>query len=197
MPPSPSANLPGPAELAELMGRYCDGDRAGFRQLYESVAGRLLAYLARMTRDQALAEDLLQVTFLKVHRARAAYVRGADPMPWLYAIAHRTCLDELRKRQRGRVRFVDDCAIPAIPAAISGHREGQEPQSGAARELIEAALAALDQLSPAYRQAVLLIKLEGKSIAEAATIAGTTQGAMKVRAHRGYQKLRALLRRES
>ncbi|HTJ47353.1 MAG TPA: sigma factor-like helix-turn-helix DNA-binding protein, partial [Kofleriaceae bacterium] len=60
-------------------------------------------------------------------------------------------------------------------------------------ELTKAALAALEALPPQQREAVVLTKLDGKSIAEAAAIAGTTPGAMKVRAHRGYVALRKAL----
>ena len=88
-------------EAKDLMQRYCDGDAGAFRELYALLAPRLLGYLVRMARERALAEDLLQQTFLKVHRARAAYVRGADPVPWIYSIAHRTFLDEARRSRRG------------------------------------------------------------------------------------------------
>jgi RNA polymerase sigma-70 factor (ECF subfamily) len=54
---------------------------------------------------------------------------------------------------------------------------------------------ALSQLPPSQREAVELIHLEGLSVAEAADRAGTTPGALKVRAHRGYRALRALLRK--
>ncbi|MEO8552354.1 MAG: sigma factor-like helix-turn-helix DNA-binding protein, partial [Kofleriaceae bacterium] len=63
-------------------------------------------------------------------------------------------------------------------------------------ELAKAALAALSDLPTQQREAVVLTKLEGKSVAEAAAIAGTTVGAMKVRAHRGYEALRKLLGRK-
>ena len=63
--------------------------------------------------------------------------------------------------------------------------------------MTRAALAALAELPEAQRQAVMLTKLEGRSVAEAAAIAGTTPGAMKVRAHRGYEALRRLLRGRS
>src|SRR5437868_10792714 len=65
---------------------------------------RSLAYLVSLIGDRALAEDLLQQTFLKVHQSRATYVRDANPVPWIYTIAHRTCLDELRKRKRAPVK---------------------------------------------------------------------------------------------
>src|SRR5437762_13079506 len=90
-----------PAEPRDLMTQYCDGDANAFRELYRLLAPRLVGYLMHMTRDRATADDLLQQTFFKVHRARTSYVRGADPVPWIYAIAHRTFLDEARKKKRG------------------------------------------------------------------------------------------------
>jgi RNA polymerase sigma-70 factor (ECF subfamily) len=60
------------AEPRELMARYCDGDASAFRELYATMAPRLYGYLATMCRQRALADDLLQVTSLKVHRALAA-----------------------------------------------------------------------------------------------------------------------------
>jgi RNA polymerase sigma-70 factor (ECF subfamily) len=176
---------------AELMRKYCDGDASAFRELYALVAPRLHGYLVKMARERALADDLLQQTFLKIHRARAAYVRGADPVPWMYAIAHRTFIDETRRRTRAIVRAAGD-DVPEVAADLGGgsaeHRD--EP---ADPELARAALDALAELPEQQRQAVVLVKLEGKSIAEAAEIAGTTVGAMKVRAHRGYEALRARL----
>src|SRR5215813_11872212 len=107
-------------EEAQLMQRYCDGDAGAFRALYALVAPRLLGYLVKMTRDRALADDLLQQTFLKVHRARAAYIRGADPVPWIYAIAHRTFLDETRKQKRAVVRVSEGDALPEVAAGLTG-----------------------------------------------------------------------------
>jgi RNA polymerase sigma-70 factor, ECF subfamily len=183
------------ADPATLMGRYCDGDAAAFRDLYAQVSPRLFGYLLHMARDRAVAQDLLQLTFLKVHRARAAYVRGADPLPWIYAIAHRTFLDEVRRVKRAVARAPADGEVPEVPAAITGQSQ-HDADAAAPRhepELARAAIAALDQLPPQQREAVVLIKLDGKTVAEAADIAGTTPGAMKVRAHRGYVALRKAL----
>jgi len=182
-----------PADVIQLMERYVDGDAAAFRELYAALAPKLLGYLARMTRDRASADDLLQQTFLKVHRARAAYVRGADPTPWIYAIAHRTFLDEARRKARAVVSVAKGEDLPPVKAAITGEAEGAAADPGADPETTRAALAALETLPPQQREAVVLTKLDGKSIAEAAEIAGTTPGAMKVRAHRGYVALRKAL----
>jgi len=181
------------AEATQLMERYVDGDAGAFRELYQLLAPRLYGYLVRMARDRAVADDLLQLTFLKVHRARSAYVRGADPVPWIYAIAHRTFLDEARRLQRAVVSVSKEEELPEVRAQITGEPEGADGPQAADPELARAALAALETLPPQQREAVVLTKLDGKSIAEAAEIAGTTPGAMKVRAHRGYVALRKAL----
>src|SRR5438552_9477308 len=134
------------ADARDLMARYCDGDAHAFRELYAQVAPRLLGYLIKMARVRAVAEDLLQQTFLKVHRARASYVRGADPVPWIYAIAHRTFLDEVRKRKRG-AGVTDDGAVPEVPAVITGESATASAEQPAVDpELQRAALRALDTL---------------------------------------------------
>jgi RNA polymerase sigma-70 factor (ECF subfamily) len=185
------------AEEAELMQRYCDGDARAFRELYALLAPRLLGYLMKMAHDRALADDLLQQTFLKVHRARAAYVRGADPVPWIYAIAHRTFIDEARKRKRAVVRVGEVEELPEVPAGITGESADRRDEVRGDPEMMTAALDALAELPVQQREAVVLTKLDGKSVAEAAAIAGTTVGAMKVRAHRGYEALRRALGRSA
>jgi RNA polymerase sigma-70 factor (ECF subfamily) len=181
------------ADPRDLMQRYQDGDAGAFRELYALVAPRLLGYLIKMTRSRALADDLLQQTFLKVHRARAAYVRGADPVPWMYAIAHRTFIDDFRKHKRTPVPAGDD--LPEVAAGLAGAPDQGGNDAGVDPDMVRAVLDALAQLPEQQREAVVLTKLDGKSVAEAAEIAGTTTGAMKVRAHRGYEALRKLLRR--
>ncbi|HVT10340.1 MAG TPA: RNA polymerase sigma factor, partial [Polyangia bacterium] len=149
-------------------------------------------YLTGLAGDKATAEDLLQQTFMKLHQCRSAYVRGANPVPWLYTIAHRTCLDELRRRKRARVRVSADGNLPHEPAVdISGLANPEPP--GADEATVARGMAALASLPEPLKQAVLLTKIHGHSTAEAAAIAGTTVGAIKVRAHRGYQALRRKL----
>jgi RNA polymerase sigma-70 factor (ECF subfamily) len=185
------------AEAAEVMGRYCRGDAAAFQRLYALTAPRLLAYLAGLLHDRAAAEDTLQLTFLKIHEARSAYLLGANPIPWMYTIAHRTALDELRKRKRSRVRVTKEGTLPAEPAAdLTGvPAEAAENEAARADPAVAAgALAALDQLPENQRLALILTKVHGRSTAEAAMIAGTTPGAIKQRAHRAYLTLRGLLK---
>ena len=186
-------------EAAEVMARYCRGDAAAFHRLYALLAPRILAYLTGLLGDKAAAEDMLQLTFLKVHEARASYVLGANPIPWIYTIAHRTCLDEIRKRKRSRVRLSKDGELAAEPAAhITGVAADAHPDPADRPDPSAAAgaLAALAKLPDNQRQALILTKVHGRSIADAAMITGSTPGAIKQRAHRAYVTLRQLLGRK-
>jgi RNA polymerase sigma-70 factor (ECF subfamily) len=182
-------------EANDVMERYCAGEVAAFHRLYALLSPRILAYLLRMIGDRATAEDLLQHTFLKVHEARSTYVRGANAIPWIYTIARRTCLDELRKCARSRVRLTVDGQLPAPPLAdITGNAENARAR---ASPLAGAAVAALEHLPENQRQALMLTKFHGRSHAEAALVAGSTPGAIKLRVHRAYVTLRQILRKRS
>lgn len=176
---------------ADLMSRYCAGDAAALRELYRRCAPGLLAQLIAMVRDRASAEDLLQQTFIKAHQARARYIRGADPLPWLASIARRAAIDELRRRKRTRVQLAfSDTEVPEVSVDITGTTA--EASAGTVEEAIAACLRALPALPAEQRRALQLTKLEGRSVAEAAAIEGTTAGALRVRAHRGYLALRRM-----
>src|ERR1700753_2419876 len=127
-------------EETELMQRYCDGDAGAFRALYAAVAPRLYGYLLKMSRERALADDLLQQTFLKVHRARGAYVRGADPLPWIYSIAHRTFIDAARKQKRAVVRVGSDDELPEVAAGLTGESDDRRDEVRGDPELVTATL---------------------------------------------------------
>ncbi len=175
------------------MGRYCDGDAQAFHRLYALVGPKILAYLVGLTNDRTLAADVLQQTFLKLHQARASYVRGANPVPGIYTIAHRSCLDELRKRKASRIRLTGDGELPVEPrATLAGTpEENADDEAGGDR----ISLADLEALPQNQKEALILTKVHGRSLAEAAMITGSTPGAIKQRAHRAYLTLRQRLSR--
>jgi len=114
-------------KLQELMQAYRDGDSVAFTEFYARVAPRIRAYLRSLIRDSTTADDLLQQTFAKLHAARHGYVQGADPVPWLYAIARRACIDELRRRRRAHVRLGRPGEVlPDVEAGLSGTAVGAE-----------------------------------------------------------------------
>jgi DNA-directed RNA polymerase specialized sigma24 family protein len=71
------------------MTRYCAGDADAARDLYRLVAPPLYDELVERCRHADVAAAVLNRTFLEVHRWRRVYIAGADPTPWIYAIAER------------------------------------------------------------------------------------------------------------
>lgn len=171
--------------VEELMERYVDGSAEAFDELYRRVAPTLMGYLLRLTRQRERAEDLLQVTFAKVHRARESYLRGAPVLPWMLAIARRSFLDERRAASSRNEDLSHDGVLP----------EPRPEQPALSNDVSEALERALDALPEAYREAIQLTKVAGLSIAQAAAVLGSSETAVKLRVHRGYSQLRKELER--
>ena len=173
-----------------------NGDDAAFADIYYVLAPRLLAFLSRMARDCAKAQDLMQQTFLNMHRARGRFEPGADPVPWAFAIARRLFLDSNRRGKREVIARDDDDERSMFDLLESlDARQDELVDAKALAVVIDAALADLPENQ---RSAFELIKRDGLSVAEAAGVLGTTVGAVKLRAHRAYEALRdALGRREN
>ena len=184
------------AALNAAMDRYADGDEAAFGQVYDLLAPRLLGYFTRQLRDQMLAEDLTQHTLLQLHTARRNYARGSEVLSWAFAIGRNAMIDVLRKSRR-EVLFKtaeEDAAAVDWKSREPGFVGGADPEGLAtARQVAEQALVALQKMPDAHRQAYDLVRNEGLSVAQTAEIMGTTPMAIKLRVHRAYEALRAVL----
>jgi RNA polymerase sigma-70 factor (ECF subfamily) len=184
-----------PTERADTTGidaamdRYASGDDAAFDALYNGLSPRLFAFLVRMTRDAARAEDLVQQTFLQMHRARGRFVRGAEVLPWAFAIARRLFIDGTRRGRREVLSNDSDADRANEPA--SPDASGEEILR--ARELAAAISKVVATLPEAQRVAFELIKWEGLSVAQVAQVTGASVTATKLRAHRAYEALREAL----
>ncbi len=177
--PAPTA----PPTDEALMARAADGDAAAFDALFARHAPRLGAVLRRGGLDREEAQELLQQTFLVVWRSRRDYDPTRPFAPWATTIALNLKRDRLRRHRRSPV--VPD-AGPALETAA--RPPGQERVLRA--QEVRAAVAALP---PGRREVVELHWLAGLSMAEVGAALGTSTGAVKVRAHKAYQQLHALL----
>jgi RNA polymerase sigma-70 factor (ECF subfamily) len=167
------------------MDRYAEGDDAAFAKLYDAVAPRLHSYLRKKVRSDAVAEDVLQQTFLHVHRARGNFIPGSPVLPWAFAIARRLLLDELRRDYRNVLTMADD----ALDAITTDPDEGGD-RIAEANELARALERELTRLPKSQRAAFQLMRIDGLSHVEAAAALGATVSAVKLRAHRAYGSLR-------
>jgi RNA polymerase sigma-70 factor (ECF subfamily) len=170
------------------MDRYAQGEDRAFSELYDLLAPRLYSFLVRRTRDKACAEDLLQQTFLQMHCARRHFTRGAQVMPWSFAIARRLLIDRFRKEGR---EVLGDAAEGEQhePVAVDDSPE----KIAGCRRLTRRVAQELARMPSAHREAFELVQYDGLSMSEAAEVLGTTVAAVKLRAHRAYQMLRETL----
>jgi RNA polymerase sigma-70 factor, ECF subfamily len=174
-----------------LMAQYVGGDEVAFRQLFVLLAPKLRAFFLRSFIDPALAEDLMQTTFLKLHRARDSYCADRPLKPWLFTIAAGVRRDELRRRYR-LPPHVGEIELEQAEARRPDDRT--PPIESNANNEIEAVRAAIDGL-PESQRAVLHLHLhEALTFEEIAEVLGTSPGAVRVRASRAYERLRKSLR---
>ncbi|HTK29055.1 MAG TPA: RNA polymerase sigma factor [Vicinamibacterales bacterium] len=175
------------AALARSMEGYLAGQIDAFDALYAALAGRLRGYLLSLCRDASTADDLVQETFVQIHRSRRTYEPGRPVTPWAFAIARHVYLMHRRASSR-RHRFEESLAMGA--SETDGARGAADTLAD--RDDVRRALAGVP---PDQRQAVLLHHVEGYSFAEIAARAGVRVNAAKTRAFRGLKRMRALLAR--
>jgi RNA polymerase sigma-70 factor (ECF subfamily) len=171
------------------MDRYAAGDDSAFEELYDTLADRLHAYIRRYVTGSHDCDDILQETFLRMHKARGAFIAGAAVVPWAFAIARRLVLD--RARRDGRTpSSVTDLDVDVLAAS------DRTDEIVDAREAARRLTRAFARMPDSQRAAFELLKQDGLTLAEAAEVLGVSVTAVKLRAHRAYQSIRAALGEE-
>jgi len=174
------------AEDLSLLARVTVGDREAFRRLYSSYHRRLHRFLVRVTRDRAVAEEIINDTMLVVWQ-RAGDFRGASRVStWILGIAYRRALKTLARIRNTGARDALVC--------LRGQSDEQLLDSlslGAeTHDWIDAALA---ELSPEQRLVIELAYFLGLSCEEIAAIARCPVGTVKTRMFHARQKMRETL----
>lgn len=175
-----------------LMIAYAEGDAQAFRLLFARLAPRIHAFFRRSLGDAAAADDLLQATFLRIHRSRDRYRSEFPVRVWVFTIAARARLDEFRRRYR-LPEEAGEKELEKVANAGCDER-GSQMDAGEGKELAGRVRAAVDQLPETQRVVVHLNRFEGLTFVQIAHVLGTTEGAVKLRAFRAYERLRQLLR---
>lgn len=178
--PRPPEAIKEQAEVESLMHRYQQSDREAAEVLVARLSPQIYQFYLGHVRDRSQAEDLLQDFWLRIHNARQTYRPGEPLLPWMYAIARRVRIDQYR---RSKNRQHHEIQNEQLPERAVDQREG-----GNSENIIDL----LKTLPQAQRELILLLKVSGLSLEEAARATGTTVGAVKQKAHRAYEKLRKL-----
>ncbi len=181
----PPANT-GDEELLALMDGYLASRIDAFDGLYAALAGRLRGYLLSLCRNAAVADDLVQETFMQLHRSRHTYEPGRPVTPWVFAIARHVYLMHVRGTSR-RLRFEERLAAETARAT-----RVEDPSAWMDRDALDRAL---KEVPADQRDAVVLHHVEGWSFSEIADRFGIKANAAKTRAFRGIRSLREHLAR--
>lgn len=157
-------------------------------EIVRTHAGRVYRLAYRLTGNPHDAEDLTQETFIRVFRSLASYKPGTFE-GWLHRITTNLFLDMARRRARLRME-----GLPEDTDRIAG--DDPSPEEVYSETHLDPDLqAALDELPPEFRAAVVLCDVEGLSYEEIGATLGVKLGTVRSRIHRGRQALRSSLER--
>jgi RNA polymerase sigma-70 factor (ECF subfamily) len=170
------------AELEDLMLGYQQADAVATATLIGRVSPMLLRFFKSQSGSRAEAEDLLQDTWLQIHKVRHTYRPGEPLLPWIYAIARHVKVDSYRRGQRIRAREQSMAPLPEFATRVNVS-PGELPD-------FDTLIAVLP---PSQREVVSMLKVSDMSLAEVARATSSSIGSVKLKAHRAYQKLRAVL----
>ena len=170
----------------ELLDAHLSGDTAAFGELFTRHRDRLWAVALRTTGNPEDAADALQDALISAYERAGSFRGDAQVSTWLHRVVVNAALDRLR---RNKVRLAspitDDMDFESPTPGPLDHAE-----AGAVREIV---LAALEQLPPDQKAALVLVDMEGYSMQETAIILEAPEGTIKSRCSRGRVRLAQIL----
>ena len=169
---------PPPRALESLLYGYQQADEEATRAFIEKVSPLLLRYFWAQAFNRRFAEDLVQETWMRIHKARHSHRRGEPVLPWIFAIARYTGLDNYRKVRRTEIRESQVAELPETAAPVP-----DSPQDGKDMDELLAGL-------PASQREVIVMLKVAVTLEEVARATSSSAGSVKQKAHRAYLKLR-------
>lgn len=183
----------------ELAARAAAGDEPAFETLVTRYEARVYRLACRLTGNEGDAPDVLQETFLQVHRGLGSFRGEARFSTWLYRIATNAALMLRRSRARRPAESLEQF-LPRFDAegVHAGEPADLETASRAEelldrRVLAERARQGVERLPDLYREAFVLRDLEEMPTAEVAALLGVEAAAVRQRVHRARLMLRGYL----
>lgn len=165
----PMTGNPTSAEDRRIATACAAGDTKVFEEVYRRFGDRMKSIAWNHLGNAADAEDAVQDTFLKIHRAASTYSGEASFSTWVFRILVNTCYDILRKRRRR----IDEAPIDDEPETV----ERTAPSVDDAKRITLRKL--LNELTEQRRTVFTLFEIEGLSHAEIGEILGISEGNSK------------------
>jgi RNA polymerase sigma-70 factor (ECF subfamily) len=183
---------------AVLMLRVKRGDIAAFEQLVDKYKQPIVNLMFRMVHDLEEAEDLAQNVFVRVYQSAGRYEVSAKFSTWLFTIARRLCLNEIRRRSRHPAESLDAGTVETDPERPARQFEDVKtfspPESFLHAELAEKIQQALDGLPEKQRLAIVLCRQDELSYEEIAHVLECSVSATKSLIHRARETLKERLK---
>jgi RNA polymerase sigma-70 factor, ECF subfamily len=177
----------GRAVLLQLLAEVARGNKSAFARLYGLTHAKLLGIALRVLRDRALAEDVLQESYLKIWRHAASYDAAiASPMTWMATIVRHGAIDSLRKRQVEALEAEDKIA------AFASNDPDPVDEIHLAR-LRPKALAAFARLPEHKRRLIMLAYLRDRSRHDLSKRLGIPANTVKTHLRRALLELRTTM----
>jgi RNA polymerase sigma-70 factor (ECF subfamily) len=161
------------------------GDATAFRTLFDRHAPGLLRAVQRRVQSEEDARDVVQQTLLNVHRARHDFNPERKLKPWLYAIAMNQTREHYRKRYRRNEWSLE--AIPKGAPPVDPHNPVED------FHVADTVRKSMTSLLDNQREVIEMRWFQDKSYEEISEAVGASVAAVRVRAHRGYERLRGEL----
>jgi RNA polymerase sigma-70 factor (ECF subfamily) len=177
---------PDPRSDADLMTALCNDDEPAFTEIIRRFQGPVYSLLIRMLGNEDDAEELLQITFCRVHRYRDHYDPSRPLVTWIFTIASNLAKKEWRRRSRWVQVPLDNVTLTS-PMQTAPHYDAGR------RELKASLEEAVDKLPPHYREPFLLREDQQLTYEEIASVLGVRIGTVKSRINRARALLREAL----
>ncbi len=185
----------------ELLVRYAAGDRSAFEELVRRHRSRLYNFVFRQMQHQAVAEELVQETFVRVVSNLREFKREARFSTWLFTIARNLCFDELRKRKHRRHASLDQPTSSGSSESGDQRTLGErtaDPDRDTEREATQGELRdkmswAIAKLPDDQREVFLLREVSGLPFKEIAEATGVSENTVKSRMRYAIERLQAAL----
>jgi len=182
---------------AALMLRVKRGDMKAFEALAEKYKQPIVNMMYRMLRDLDEAEDLAQNVFLRVYHSAGRYRVSAKFSTWIFTIARRLCLNEIRRRGRHPAESLESSQSDRdeqAPRQFEDVKTFTPTEASLQAELAQKIEEALAQLPEKQRLAIVLCRQEELSYEEIARVLGCSVPATKSLIHRGRETLKEKLK---
>jgi RNA polymerase sigma-70 factor (ECF subfamily) len=191
----PEAGGPDDPTDAELLAAHVAGDPDAFARLFARHRDRLWAVALRTMGNPHDAADGLQDGLVSAYRRADSFRGDAAVTTWLHRVVVNACLDRIRAAKVRRTEPLPDDLDQRRDRGSASPAGGLDPEQAAiADERRRALVAALATLPAEQRAALVLVDMEGHSVAEVALMLDCAEGTVKSRCARGRERLAVLLR---